>query len=377
MYFVARDGYIPKLIADVIIESRNLPIKTEYLYGSRKAWRLPTEKTYNDYIKTRFNKKISLEFLAYKLNLSVDELSKITNIQNTKEDLDIKKVLELEELFLNSDDIKNTVIERNKKQVELLKNYMHQKINFDEKFAFVDINGSGSTIDILIDILEHKIDTFYIACSFSKTNKKAVHLLYEKKVAHGNILELLCRECNGQTVGYKDTANGVEPVFLPSNLEVMKKWGFDSYKQGVVDFCKNIELTRKINSLNFCALEIFKNYYGYFFTDCDKKTAEILAKIPFSFDEKEDYTEKQPIKYNAFWLLVGFLLNFQYYKYNNTPFIEKLSSPLALFMLNIVRKYQSLPKLIVNYRVDEEHKRAAIIILGIKISVARLVFKRK
>lgn len=46
-------------------------------------------------------------------------------------------------------------------------------------------------------------------------------------------------------------------------------------------------------------------------------------------------------------------------------------------MLNIVRKYQSLPKLIVNYRVDEEHKRAAIIILGIKISVARLVFKRK
>lgn len=39
LYFIARDGYILKKIADVIIKEYGLDIKTFYLYGSRNAWR--------------------------------------------------------------------------------------------------------------------------------------------------------------------------------------------------------------------------------------------------------------------------------------------------------------------------------------------------
>lgn len=38
LYFVARDGYVLKKIADKIIEKEGLMIQTAYLYGSRKVW---------------------------------------------------------------------------------------------------------------------------------------------------------------------------------------------------------------------------------------------------------------------------------------------------------------------------------------------------
>lgn len=38
LYFLARDGYILKIIADALIEKDHLPIKTTYLYSSRDAW---------------------------------------------------------------------------------------------------------------------------------------------------------------------------------------------------------------------------------------------------------------------------------------------------------------------------------------------------
>ncbi len=39
IFFIARDGYILKRIADAIIEKEKINIRTSYLYGSRVAWR--------------------------------------------------------------------------------------------------------------------------------------------------------------------------------------------------------------------------------------------------------------------------------------------------------------------------------------------------
>ena len=52
---IARDGYIPKLITDIVIQKRGLDIKTKYLYGSRLAWRIPTENNYETFKKLNHN----------------------------------------------------------------------------------------------------------------------------------------------------------------------------------------------------------------------------------------------------------------------------------------------------------------------------------
>lgn len=38
LYFIARDGFLLKKIADIYIDKNRLDIKTKYLYGSRQAW---------------------------------------------------------------------------------------------------------------------------------------------------------------------------------------------------------------------------------------------------------------------------------------------------------------------------------------------------
>lgn len=53
LYFIARDGYILKKIADRIIYVNNISVNTYYLYGSRKAWR----------VKDTQKKEMLLEYL--------------------------------------------------------------------------------------------------------------------------------------------------------------------------------------------------------------------------------------------------------------------------------------------------------------------------
>jgi len=52
LYFVMRDGFILKQIADIIIKQRKLSIGTHYIYGSKKVWKNPEkEKITADYLK--------------------------------------------------------------------------------------------------------------------------------------------------------------------------------------------------------------------------------------------------------------------------------------------------------------------------------------
>ena len=42
LYFVSRDGHPLKLIADALISQHNWPLKTKYIYASRRTWRIPS-----------------------------------------------------------------------------------------------------------------------------------------------------------------------------------------------------------------------------------------------------------------------------------------------------------------------------------------------
>lgn len=50
LYFVMRDGYILKQIADIIIDSNKCEIQTYYLYGSRTAWNPTSDEELNNLI---------------------------------------------------------------------------------------------------------------------------------------------------------------------------------------------------------------------------------------------------------------------------------------------------------------------------------------
>ena len=63
IYFIARDGFSLKVIADIIIKNKKCDIKTHYIYGSRTAWK-DNKTNEKDY----FEQEVDL----YKQNMFVD-----------------------------------------------------------------------------------------------------------------------------------------------------------------------------------------------------------------------------------------------------------------------------------------------------------------
>ena len=78
LYFVARDGYILKIIADRIIENGGGDIDTFYLYGSRKAWNPATES----------DKKILVEYLNQELPNDSNEKYAFVDAKGTGRSID-------------------------------------------------------------------------------------------------------------------------------------------------------------------------------------------------------------------------------------------------------------------------------------------------
>ena len=80
LYFVARDGWILKQIADVIIYEKKYSIKTKYIYGSRKVWRLPsyegTKKDFDRIVRwSNLNEVMNIEDLAEIFQISASMLN--------------------------------------------------------------------------------------------------------------------------------------------------------------------------------------------------------------------------------------------------------------------------------------------------------------
>ena len=90
LFFIARDGYVLKEIADIIIRRQGLEIETYYLYGSRKAWRLPSitiEKfDMKEFLKCSYTDQIySYEQIAGLFEMSVSELKQFLPFDPEKE----------------------------------------------------------------------------------------------------------------------------------------------------------------------------------------------------------------------------------------------------------------------------------------------------
>lgn len=201
LYFVARDGYILKNMADIIIKKNNYNIQTKYIYGSRDAWRLASILSdKEDISQTIFNSVEinSIEDLAGAIHLDKDTLQgvckniKITNTQEA-------------ELFLKKHKkIRNMVLEKALSERENVAKYLKQEIDFsDNNFCFVEFKGTGKTQDCLNKIIrtfyDKDISSFYMMLDrnqFLQNSSKFVYIP-NKDFSH-HIIEIFLRALMGK-----------------------------------------------------------------------------------------------------------------------------------------------------------------------------------
>lgn len=386
LYFIARDGYIPKLIADEIIKLKNLDLKTKYIYGSRAAWKIPsknTVETYINWILDEFRGLFSIEFLAMRFNMSPQELENfIGTTKYSKKRLRTKNIDEIKNILLENQEFKNRLIKDNYEKIQLAKEYFKQELNFNENvIAFVDVQGSGRTQDLVEDFIQEicqkPIITFYFYQDYNRCNlNKSLKLCYfATKNFYNYGIELLCRNLGGQTLGYKKSDSLIIPELENVNSQNLINWGFEKYILGILAFTRNMYFVETSNQLSCNSYEISKHYFSYFNHSLDKETADIIGEIPYKMIGDEKNIQKGAPVYNIFDFIKMFVfgnkgfnshMNFVSLKRSNENFTK-------------LHEFNCRHKNMVNFIItsifsitnsaDKTHKE--ITILGIKIRLKR------
>ena len=381
LYFIARDGYILKLIADLIIKENNLPIKTKYIYGSRKAWRISALKVEDDELYRQF-----VQFTMYepkKVNqafgLTKEEFLSILpkNLHNYSTH---KPDNRLAEYLYENKDVLKFAIEKNKAQKECVINYLKNSIDFtDDKFAFVDLDGSGLTQNCLARLMNNfydkKIKSFYYAVTPAccrSLNLEKYYYYTLKRGNMGNMLELLTRAPHGQTLKYADKNEDYKPILEQIDVENFKAWGFDNYINGMLEYC-NLLNQNKYKYIQLDNQVILDIYINYLFLSIDKNTATLLGSIVHtSYGKESDEFAPKLSVFDAFHYLFRKKVdtdNLMYSKARSNKFVNK-----------IIEYRQAHPKFrkeLINLYINKTQQDAVFTILGIRISFSHLIWPHK
>lgn len=270
LYFIARDGYLLQKMADIIIKEMGYEIRTSYIYGSREAWRAPSISERNQDLK-------KLVYWSHQRSIrSLDKLAEVFQIK-TEELLcflpygcrflkEPMAELALKQLVLHLNDNQKFIqflIEKNKDKRMLVRDYLMQEIDLsDDKFAFVDLSGSGLTQGCLNDILRDFTNT-PIRSFFFRMDQMGVAdncIFYDfipGRIQGSLIMEMFCRAPHGQTKGYEKRGGKIVPVFRDGDEKELEAHGYLDFVKGAEMFTQNfIRLLPDIQYENRIALTL-------------------------------------------------------------------------------------------------------------------------
>ena len=297
LYFVLRDGYILKKVADIIIRQKEIDIKTEFIFGSRVAWRFPEitiEKLRNMSLWEKSNWIFRDPAVAYvpfeRLGFSNKQVDELLGTEFGKKEL--HSFAEFKDLLLEC--LKNSLfckqlemnISEARQSVDL---YIRQTISFSESFALVDTNSTGKTQADLNGMLSQIHQGFEGLRFFYHTylaniepDKEKAFVFINSKEADRRFPEAFFRAPYNQCYGYKIIAGKAIPKFHESDKCAWNySFDYDSYLQGILEFAGKAEGINVDDYVNIL-LKVVN------FDILSKEEVEQAAKLPFNPDINGD-----------------------------------------------------------------------------------------
>lgn len=304
LYFIARDGYVIKKIVDIFIQSKKYPISTKYIYGSRRAWKIPAcnweEVDFVSLMSTSSQFICDLRECADILGISYLEFKNFLP-QNVIENSHKLSGLDMSLLFryLNaSKEFRKYLAKTHKENRKMVLAYLEQEIDLQEdQVAFVEVGGTGYTQKsletILRDVYNGKISTYFF--QLYSLNEKENSIFYNfipDNLYIKDAIEPLCRAPHGQTLGYKCVNNHIEPVL--EELEdksffecVYSKYiyGLSMYAEVYMDYYREyFEFPINRNIISKC--------WDYYTSIRDEGILNFVGEVPFEVagSDKSGYT---------------------------------------------------------------------------------------
>lgn len=290
LYFIARDGYLLKKIADIVIAKRKLPIQTKYIYGSRKAWRLCSlsEEHFNlvEILSWSYYAKAhTVEQFAGLLELTAQELIPFLPYGAQRADASVNQVsgyrmavrLEKDPAF------RRFYLNRQSEKRALAAAYLQQEIDVsDEHFMFVDVSGGGLTQGCLAQLLR-TFSRFPVQTYFFKLDRVNLVLdctykvFFPSMLENNLVIEMLCHAPHGQTCGYRREGDRIVPVLDGFEQEAFARHGFAQLEQAL---CTYAELMAEAADVPESILAVVKEYLVYVAHTPDEEVLTYFASFP-------------------------------------------------------------------------------------------------
>lgn len=305
IYFLSRDGYILKKIADIIIKSRKLDIDTAYLYVSRYSLRNALYfrcETAEDFENAGL-------FTGYTLKSAKNVLKRAGFDKSQRAEV-------YREIYFHGDENKNMndseysgfcdKIKNNSELLQAIKNnsennyrnimkYFEQSGLFDnKKIAVVDSGWLGTVQKTLTELLKNNFDCDIIGYYFGLYRRESGNyraFLFDVTDAYkyvptfcNNLFECFCSAPHGMTTGYRDIDGKIVPVLSDVNTE-MAKMAETQINVAVkfAEYACEKENYIPISRMRALSAELLKALMY----KPDKQEAEILGSFPFSDDVTE------------------------------------------------------------------------------------------
>lgn len=296
LYFIARDGWILKQVADIIIANRKLQIKTYYLYGSRRAWRLSSiyEDTGSfEKILTKSGKVIrKASDIAGLLQISKEELAGLLPDQFKCLLTESEKIFPyfydyIIQYLIQEPALKELLLKKHEKKRDMVLEYLDQNIDLsDENFAFVELSGTGYTqvclANIVNQIKQYNVKSFFMQIDEVWCNKNSsFYVFFPNAIPNHYIVELLCRAPHGQTEGYKKENGKVVPILEGKEGEAIIKAGYLDYVKGVLKYAELLELTNYRNHISG-NVNLVSSYLEYAEKNIETEVQHFFENMPFS-----------------------------------------------------------------------------------------------
>lgn len=283
LFFIARDGYILKEIADRIISFRKWDINTYYIYGSRMAWKTPfllrTPQLAKEWFFDNY-RKYNFEEIASELGVEKEELirgfpEKLAESEFPSESVNERNRVQAS--LSDSDEVWINIANKANEKRNLTKEYIKQELNGKEDVAFVEFNGTGKSLiclsELLKDELELPIVTFYYSMfkvsDFSKKSNLFYQFSYQYLDPGVCLLEHFARAPHGQTQGYKMQDGKYVPILgvEPDGVDSEEEWL--AYFDAIVSFTEEIEKQEITRFLDFSKVSLDYIQYANRFEDAD------------------------------------------------------------------------------------------------------------
>ncbi len=298
LYFVARDGWILQQIADKIIKIEQYQIETHYIYGSRKAWRLPSFdgsiENFDRLIKlSSIDGFICLNDYAKLFQVEVQELKaalsdEYAEMSGERKLLKIHKdniIMQLRE----NENFRNYLLRNQGQNRRLVIKYLMQELDVsDGNFAFVELAGTGFTQKCLADIIGNfyrgEIRNFYFKLDSIQENGRCTFINFlPSTMKRSYMVELLCRAPHGQTNCYVEKGGLIEPALESYEGELIRAYGLDEYRSSVLAYVEQMENCLIQNDISYIVrIGIIREYIRIIAENPPKRIAEYFSHMPFS-----------------------------------------------------------------------------------------------